>query len=348
MATAAPPRPIDATAATDAEFEALIREARRHARRRRAVMAVVIAVVTAAVVAGFVASAASRDEPTAPAAEMAQADDAPTAPITGSHAELLVSMHLHHSVSRYGDVWLYVYDDGRLVLNGADWELRQLTPEGAIAVRDMMVAEGVFDQAELGGRSGYEPCCGDIQARVDGTLVVLPHSVRPDTGADGMPTWYRVAPSYDLVVDRLMTLPAWLPDDMWLDKDPTRYRPDSFAVCASATDESSIEVLPYSQGQAEALLPPPAATILAAQPNIPTVSVDADRLYGDHTLPNVEGSCRHVSADDAVSLAAALVSAGWADTHGLDHRYARRHLDTTLHVDLIPMLPHGVPALTYG
>ena len=111
MAVSAPPHHPGPSVATEQDrFEALIEEARQRARRRRqsyGAVAVGIAAVAAAIMAINGSDATNSDT--------SGLDTPAGAAATASTGELVASMHLRHVILGHGDVWLYLYADGRLI-----------------------------------------------------------------------------------------------------------------------------------------------------------------------------------------------------------------------------------------
>ena len=321
MAVSAPPRPGPSVDAEPDRFEALIEEARQRARRRRQTYGTV-ALGIAAVVAATVAlnrPDASHSEP--PGLDI-PAGAATTASPT---AELVASMHLWHAVSAHGDVWLYLYVDGRLIWGGGyeNWRERRLTPDAVAGVQEDIISTGLFDPDRRPPGSHQGP--SDIQVRNGDRLVNLAFS--PDQ--DWTPEFHRLA-------RRLATLQSWLPATAWTQSEPTPYVPARYAVCAPTTRAERLE-------RAEILsqLPAAAAAVLETA-NVPPWD---DILPGidpaGHQRRPDDGLCFDLIREDAQRLARSLdnnvdlasdrsvaVAAPGSETIGLL---------------FISILPHGAP-----
>jgi hypothetical protein len=353
MAVSAPHHhPSPAVTTEQDRFEALIEEARQRARRRRqsyGAVAVGIASVAAAIMA-IDGSDATSSEPSGLNTPAWAAATAPT-------GELVASMHLWHMVLGHGDVWLYLYDDGRLISRERGWVERRLTPDAVARVQDELISTGLFDPDRRPPGSQGPAAPFDVQVRNGDRLVNL-------FRAEGQ-TW---TPEFDRLAGRLATLQSWLPATAWAQREATPYVPARYAICTYVHgDGADFDAPPQPREPADLLprLPASAAALLATASHVSlsetTREIDpaAHERFGDSTL------CFDVTSEQAARLAASLASVDWSP----DEYRAVGHIindgefppstgelvlfvdatpSETVHVGFMPILPHGATGCPCG
>ena len=339
----------DITAETESEMEALIKEARRRTRRRRTALAVVAAATVLALAAAFAVLASNPGEQAAsPARGAAQANEVASAAAGPAETDLVAALWVHHMSSSWGDLWLYLYADGRLIrFASGGWQQQRLTREGVGMVRDMMLDAGIFDAAPQARSPEDKECCGLIQMRLDGELVSVPHSwIANAQGVEEgeRPEKYRVTPSFDLVMARLATLAKWLPRDAWAEADVVDYRPTSYIACGwqenGAVDLRRLSAL----GGFPGLRPASAAVILRDAAPVAAIPAEADHWYKEWMLLGRD-ECLLLPAGPARALEAVLDGPAWEGSGGwFETVWEGKELNVGLH----PVLPHGVPGIIAG
>jgi hypothetical protein len=247
----------------------------------------------------------------------------------------------------FGNGWLYLYADGRLIWGRLDpaptggWLERRLTPEGVELVRSEIVASGLFDpdQPDPEPNTAFprEVNGGSIQVRNGDRLVYLNHVV-PE------------------LFSRVADLWLWLPDTAWDDTEARAFVPSRYAVCV----HDGGYVSPADASDHLAALPAAAQDLLAAAPRLDMGTLVELDPAGLRPLVGATGSCFDVATDDARSLAGILDDAGaeqlphrpydgsevtYVLTHGTDEVSTPPGFDGVT-LTLWPMLPHGVPAFT--
>ncbi len=218
------------------------------------------------------------------------AEAAATAP-TG---ELVASMHLWHVLLGHGDVWLWLYDDGRLISREQGWVERRLTPEAVARLQDELISTGLFDPDRRPPGS-QAPSGHDVQVRNGDRLVNL-------FRAEGQ-TW---TPEFDRLAGRLATLQSWLPATAWAQREATPYVPARYAICTYVHgDGADFDAPPQPREPADLLprLPASAAALLATASHASlsemTREIDpaahesfGDTLCFDMTSEQAAASCR--------------------------------------------------------
>jgi hypothetical protein len=267
----------------------------------------------------------------------------PSSPETG---ELVASMWSHISADEaWGNGWLYVYADGRLVSSHfpAGWIERRLTPEAVELVRAEIISTGLFDpdhppridEAGVAPRSG-----GDIQVRDGDRLVYVPR--RSDA------EW---AGEFDQLLERLRELESWLPPSAWENSEPTTYVSSTYAICVSSRTGLLVGEPSFDPSAVFSLLPAVAESLLS----------DARHWRWDELSdidPGAVGRvgsgsahCFDVTTSQARTLARALNDADIEhDTSvTLIYRFdAPAPISRTIDLLFLPYLPHGAPAETGG
>jgi hypothetical protein len=268
-------------------------------------------------------------------------------PSTPENGELVASMWEHIGApGSFGNGWLYLYADGRLIWEQLDpnptggWLEQRLTPEGVELIRSEIIATGLFDsgQPTLEPNGGFPRGVngGSIQVR-NGDQLVYVNRVEPE------------------LFGRLAELWSWLPDGAWEDKGPKPYVPSRYAVCVHSGGYAA----PTGASDHLSALPAAARDLLASARQLQMNSlVDVDPAG----FAFAEGSteyCYDIATEEARTLAVILDEAGseelphrWYDgsevtyviSTGLEDFSGVGFNGVTLM--LWPMLPHGVPALT--
>jgi hypothetical protein len=320
MAVSAPLQRPDSPASSEADrFEALIEEARQRARRRRQIYGVV-AVAIAGVVAATVAikgSDVTRSEPSG------LDTPAGAAAVTAPPGELVASTHLWHPLG-HGDLWLYLYADGRLisVTGNGPWLERRLTPEAVAGVQDDIISTGLFDpDRRPPGSQGPSP--HDIQVRNGDRLVNLPLAEGQD--------W---TPEFDRLAGRLATLQSWLSATAWAQREATPYAPARYAVCAPNTQTESLE---------RAGLPAAAAAVLETANLPPWEEMLPEIDPAGHQRRGDDGLCFDLAADQAQTVAQSLDRN--VDLPSRKGVYVEFDAPGSVRTGLlfIAILPHGAP-----
>lgn len=269
-------------------------------------------------------------------------------PSTPENGELVASMWEHIGApGSFGNGWLYLYADGRLIWEQSDpnptggWLEQRLTPEGVELIRSEIVATGLFepDQPPPASNNGFPRHVngGSVQVRNGDELVYV----------------NRVVPE---LMERLAELWSWLPDSAWEDRDAKAYVPSRYAVCMHENGN----VAPNDATDHLSALPAAARDLLAGAGQL---HVDALVDIDPAGFAWLEGSteyCYNLATEEARVLAATLDEAGGIEK--LPHReYDGSEMTYLVSVSLEeynnnpfdaitltfwPMLPHGVPALT--
>lgn len=353
MAVAAPPHHPRPRVSTEQDrFEALIEEARQRARRRRQTYgAIAVGIAAVAAITAINGPDTTHSEPSElenPAGAFAAA--APT-------GELVASTHLWH-VLGHGDVWLYLYADGRLISRERGWVERRLTPEAVALVQDEIISTGLFDpDRRPPGSQGPAGSPHDIQVRNGDRLVNLPL-------AEGQ-AW---TPEFDRLAGRLATLQSWLPATAWAQREATPYVPDRYAICMYVHgDGADFDAPPQPREPADILprLPASAAAHLAtaSHASLSEMTRETDpaahQRFGDRTL------CFDVTSEQAARFAASLESVDWSPDeyrtvgHIINNGefpqstgelvlFVDATPSETIHVGFIPVLPHGATGCPCG
>jgi hypothetical protein len=249
----------------------------------------------------------------------------PSAPETG---ELVASMWEHIGApGSFGNGWLYVYADGRLIWGQMDpnptggWLEQRLTPEGVELIRSEIIATGLFepDQPPPPANDGFprEVNGGHVQVRNGDRLVYV----------------NRVVPE---LMERLAGLWSWLPEEAWADTEESAYVPSGYAACLDSQ---------YLAG-----LPTASQSLLAGARQF-RIDEMADLDPAGFTLVGEwTDNCHILTTEEARTLATELSASGVEERppnsyDGSEIFYSiPSELDATL--ALWPMLPHGVPAFT--
>jgi hypothetical protein len=268
-------------------------------------------------------------------------------PSTPENGELVASMWEHIGApGDFGNGWLYLYADGRLIWAQADpnptggWLEQRLTPAGVELIRSEIIATGLFDsdQPASASNDGFprEVNGGSVQVRNGGRLVYV----------------NRVVPQ---LMERLAELWSWLPDDAWEDAETKPYVPSRYAVCLHYNGNTA----PTDAPDGLSLIPVAARNLLANASQLQTELAAVDP-GGMVWLEGSNESCYDVTAEEARTLATALNGA-----EGIEELPQRSYdgsevfylLSVTLEeynqnpfnaftLAIWPMLPHGVPAFT--
>ncbi len=267
---------------------------------------------------------------------------------TPERGELVASMWEHIGApGSFGNGWLYVYADGRLIWERLDpeptggWLEQRLTSEGVEVIRSEIIATGLFDPDQ----PPPEPNTG-FPRGVNGGFVQV-------RSGDRLVYVNRVVPD---LFERLAELWVWLPDSAWEDTMPRPYVPSRYAVCV----HSGGYVAPTDVSEHLAELPAAAQDLLAGAPRLHMASLaDVDPAAFAGAAESAE-YCFDITTEEARTLAMALTEAGveelphrpedgsevwYVVSRGLDENFTGTGFDGVT-VALWPMLPHGVPAFT--
>ena len=263
--------------------------------------------------------------------------------------------------SGVGALWVYLYDDGRVVRSGdrfaLEWEVRQLSAHGVDLVLQAILSTGIVDVAVESGSPDDTARGGSLQLRMDGELRYIAYQwarwADPATLVTSATT-----PGFAEAADLLTDLEFWLPAEAWSSAEGVRYRPARYAVCTSAGVNG--EGGPIDGAELRSVLPASAVGLLRSSPTLDRATFDPAAMdYGPGwDWPDVWGRCRHVSATEASTLLVSLAAAGWIGQGDL----ARAHAylagpaagmasdDGPLwgRLEFTPVLPHGVPGTTPG
>lgn len=274
----------------------------------------------------------------------------PSFPKTG---ELIASMWEHVGApGSFGNGWIYLYGDGRLVWAQADpsptggWIEQRLTPAGVDLIRSEIVRmlrselnSGVFDLDRPLPTPNYgfprDVNGGSIQVR-SGDRLVYVNQVVPE------------------LFDRIADLWSWVPRDAWVQPEAIAYVPSRYAVCIH--NGGIVEPMKATEHLSDL---PPAAQELLAEARVVRMSDLADvDPAGFATAAGSTGDCFDITTQRARALVAALDEAGLKElpqrpydggeifyviSSGLDQSPGAGFDGVTLAI--WPMLPHGVPAL---
>jgi hypothetical protein len=278
--------------------------------------------------------------------------------------ELIASMWEHIGApGSFGNGWLYLYADGRLIWERLDpepsggWIEQRLTPGGVEMLRSEIIRmfrsaisdptsapEGAEGRAFDADRPPSEPSNGfprhiyggSIQVRSGDRLVYLDHVV-PD------------------LFDHVADLWSWLPQGAWAQPEPMAYVPSRYAVCL----HSGGYVEPANIAEHVSKLPLSAQQLLANARKLyisELAEVDPAAFGG---AQDSDEYCFDITTEETRTLVTALDEAGLEE---LPHRsydggeifyvisegaedFSGVGFDGVT-VGIWPMLPHGVPGLT--
>jgi len=225
------------TAALVVDLESA-RRVRTGRRRWPVAAAAVVAAVLLAAGTSALAVVMSRPDappPSDPALDAAipPAGATPSTPETGEVAAAITFWR--SPWNRFGDTWLNVYADGRLLretapeTHGGIGEQR-LTPEGVELVRSAFLSTGLFDTGQTS--SDVELWC-DCYARVrddSGHLVVPARRASPPTNAERAMIDPRVSGEIDRLVEFMTHLESSLPTTAWADREIKVYVPSRYVA----------------------------------------------------------------------------------------------------------------------
>ena len=271
--------------------------------------------------------------------------------------ELVASMYQHVRVGgSFGDSWLYLYADGRLIWMRSDqarwdcaptcdspvtdltngWFEQRLTPEGVSLIRSVIVATGLFDTEDQGPRADF----GYIQVRNQDRLVFQGRV--PELS------------------EQLAQLWKWLPASVWDEAEPKTFVASGHAVCVHVggyvepvDPEGHLAELP---AEARTLLANAALLRMADLIAIDPAGFGGAPLFSDPSgADGPPGYCFDVSTDDARSLTEILDDAGVQRVSETGYLVSGAAVDSSgavgpdaVTLGIWPMLPHGVPAFTGG
>jgi hypothetical protein len=310
--------------------ERRIGSARRRPRLHLIIAGTVAAAIVAIVaVALVVASRIERIETIVPAAAPTTVD--PETAVAAGTSELVASMYVHHTLDRSGDLWLYLYADGRLITASAPpvvpppWREQRLTPLGALLVRDDIISSGLFDPDHPPPGSGAEPegIRARIQVRNGDRLAYLVWE--PDRA------W---SPEFVRRVERLRSLESWLPAIAWADVEARPYVPDRYAICTAGPGSE-----PPGWSHVVPLFPAAAAAIVNAAAPLDEITGEVDAL---HERSGGDSGCLDLTRAQAQNLAESL------DAEFPPNRTFTIPIDAENTLLFIPVLPHGVPDCACG
>ena len=266
-------------------------------------------------------------------------------PSTPENGELVASMWEHIGApGSFGNGWIYLYADGRLIWAQADpnptvgWLEQRLTPEGVELIRSEIIATGLFDpdQPPPASNDGFPRHVngGSVQVRNGDQLIYV----------------NRVVPE---LFERLAELWSWLPDGAWEDTEAMAYVPSRYAVCM---DDGGNVASSDASDQLSAL-PEAARDLLAGARQLQMDALVGVDPAGFAWLEGSAEYCFDIATEEARSLATTLDDAGieelphrWYDGSEVTYLFAVSLEEynndpfnrTTL--TIWPMLPHGVPA----
>ncbi|MET0696401.1 MAG: hypothetical protein ABWZ58_03135 [Acidimicrobiia bacterium] len=250
-------------------------------------------------------------------------------PSTPENGELVASMWEHISGrGTFGNGWLYVYADGRLIWQQADpeypvptgWLERRLTPEGVQLIHSEIIATGLFDPDQP--TDPFPSPGGYVEVRHGDQLVYV-------WGAQELRR-------------RLSDLWSWLPQSAWEDTEARAYVPSRYAVCiysnrfATATEPTKhLSELPAT---AQEMLSGAAKVSMDELLTLDPAAfafTPGDAADGEY--------CSIITTEEARSLARTFDDAGWEkDAFGVVQYTTSERVVLTFW----PMLPHGVPGFT--
>jgi len=271
---------------------------------------------------------------------------------------LVASMHLWHVRLGHGDVWLYLYDDGRLISRSQSgnfaWVEQRLTPEAADRVNDEIISTGLFDPDRRPPGS-QRPSGHNVQVRNGDRLVNL-------NRAEGQ-TW---TGEFDRVAGRLATLQSWLPTTAWVQRDATLYLPARYAICTYVVgDGAEFNDPPQPREPADILprLPDSVAALLATSSHttLRDMTREIDPAAHERFATTL---CFDVTSEHAARVAATVARVDWSP----DQYRAVGHIvndelpssdgglvlfvdhtpGVTIHVSFDPILPHGATGCPCG
>jgi hypothetical protein len=270
-------------------------------------------------------------------------------PSSPENGELVASMWEHIGApGSFGNGWLYLYADGRLIWSQADpnpptggWLEQRLTPEGVELIRSEIIATGLFDPDQP-----PPPASGGFPRETNGGWVQV-------RNGDRLVYVNRVVPE---LMERLAELWSWLPEDAWEDAETKPYVPSRYAVCLHHNGNTA----PADAPDSLALLPVAARNLLAGASQLQVADLAALDPAGMAWLEGSNEYCYDVTAVEARTLATTLSGA-----EGIEEIPQRSYdgsevfylLSVTLEeynaypfnaitLAIWPMLPHGVPAFT--
>jgi hypothetical protein len=256
-------------------------------------------------------------------------------PSTPENGELVASMWEHIGApGSFGNGWLYLYADGRLIWGQADpnptggWLERRLTPAGVELIRSEIIATGLFEPdqptpAPNGGR-------GSVQVRNGDKLVYV----------------NRVVPE---LMERLADLWSWLPDSAWEETESKAYVPSHYAMCMQM--DGFVNAIDPTDHISQ--LPTAARNLLAGAGKLHSNAlVDLDPA-GMEFLDSA-GYCYDITSAEVRDLGIALADVGVpgreADGIYVVSKPPGHNLSDPWNGWILlsrwPMLPHGVPAFT--
>jgi hypothetical protein len=214
--------------------------------------------------------------------------------------------HRFASEGSFGNGWLYLYADGRLIWEQLDpdptggWLEQRLTPEGVELVLSEIIATGLFDPDQP-APPPPELARGEVQVRIGDQLVTR----------EGVPD----------LRQRLAELWSWLPADAWVDQEAKAYVPSRHAVC---------DVVPSSR------LPTAAQDVLATARRIDLAALGFEGW---------SETCFDIATEEARALVTILEAAGSKEHPQSRGSWSGSEVFYD-QLSLWPMLPHGVPAFT--
>jgi hypothetical protein len=266
-------------------------------------------------------------------------------PSTPENGELVASMWEHIGApGSFGNGWLYLYADGRLIWDQADpnptggWLEQRLTPEGVELIRSEIIATGLFDpdQPPPAPNGGFprEVNGGHVQVRNGDQLVYVNRVVHE-------------------LFERLAELWSWMPAGAWEDTEAKAYVPSRYAVCMHGAT-----VAPTGGSDHLSSLPAAARDLLAGARQLHMDELIGVDPAGFAWLKGSTEYCYDITTEDARSLATTLEDGGIDELPGRP-TYDGSEVTYLLSVSLEeyngnpgitltvwPMLPHGVPAFT--
>lgn len=262
----------------------------------------------------------------------------PSAPEDG---ELVASMWEHIGApGDFGNGWLYLYADGRLIWERLDpnptrgWLEQRLTPEGVELIRSEIIATGLFDQdqppPEPNDGFPRETNGGSVQVRNDDQLVYV----------------NRFVPE---LMGRLAELWSWLPDDAWEEAETKPYVPTRYAVCMQM--DGFVNAIDPTDHLFQ--LPAAARDLLAGSGQLHSNALVELDPAGMGSLDS-SGYCYNITIAEARDLALTLdhVAVPGRESEGI-YVVSKPPGDNLsdpwngwILLSRWPILPHGVPAFT--
>jgi hypothetical protein len=259
---------------------------------------------------------------------------------------------------------VWVYADGRVIWHsyedvpeGANARAtgfleQRLTPDGVDALRDEIMASGLFDGdlalITLDGRMCR--CSSEIDVRLGDRVVRVSWADRKYWDLDGEPGG-AVAPDARVATtaqaDALDGLKAlleqhpgeWLPSTMWSDQRIGAYVASSYQVCFGVPAKRLLpsDVLSFLPGSAAAMLEGKQTPFAGGLGEMDPPDVPAE--------DQAETECYTLTTEDARGLDEALSQAGFEGGNAYSYGY---EIDPALRLGLgfAPMLPHGGWACT--